>query len=916
MGIRLSLTMTVILAVTSAGYADELDRRLHELEQSQDIRGLINGGPWMDLERAFPAREAHVRIEAAWAQACRTALQSPLEPSDRLRLYSRWTGAVQGYRLGARGEARSAARREAALPCLMGLRETVGLNLPDARPELFSERNASIIGPYGSPMMTKARRVAQSQRDMVMLRDGLERQIVWVYSRPPVRTQDLEQLEKLATDVLQDAASVRRLMTKVDGELRDAGISSLSTTAGGTTTHYLAVGAEDAWPVVLLHGARASAEDWEGAGTLEFLAKAGYRAIAVDLPGCGQSPAATVDPNTWLDTVLPRLTSRKAVVISPSTSGQFSLPLATSCSERLAGLIFTDCPVDVTGYEYKLGQINVPTLVVWRQADSLANVSQMGLLTRKGLWCLQNSVRTSLKNVPAELLAESIPGSQRLTLPVHMVFPRDLHQGLLAFLTKVSGPTSRPGTRPAGGSHRPKPSAISSMPSTAAKDGIPIEARFTPDHSQIILGEPLFITFSVTNRSDTPYRFDVGGDSRGSIRHNSFRITAVDAQGNPVKDPYSYSNFGGIVESIALHSGQTYRERLFLGYWCVFDRPGVYRVTCNRVLSSHADRSEMPVTSSFELTILPYDAGKMQKIIADLGNKLRDGEEEESYEASVALATIPDERVIPHLAQSLVQGDYQNKMPAIRGLGRFSNDAAADALRAALTDRDEAVRREGAEALQQTKKVDREVQALLPDLSNPSPAVRARAALALGATKAKEAFDPLLKATHDPEPEVRYAAVIALSTLGHEGAQATLSEYVRDKDPGMRVAAAKGLHALGQPLQPEWLIPVIRTVSNVNDRNFREAIRLIRLYGGEKAAPALASCLNFDDPSVRNSHNALLIEAVEACRDRPKYPHRYHHDLNTDGTPQQIAENRQTLAALRTWLEDHRQRGPTSTPAK
>jgi len=437
--------------------------------------------------------------------------------------------------------------------------------------------------------------------------------------------------------------------------------------------------------------------------------------------------------------------------------------------------------------------------------------------------------------------------------------------------------------------------------------GAAFEVGFVPDETQIILGQSLFITFTATTRSEKSYRFFVGGDNRGSVRHNNFRITATDAHGKPVKDPYSYNNFGGFGKNIVLEPDRNYSERLFLGHWCAFDRPGLYTVTCKRILKDHGEepRGEaVPVMSSFELTIAPFDAKQMRDVITGLGKKLRDGTEQDIFEASLALAAITDEQVIPHLALSLSRGDYQNKLPAIRALARFPSDASAQALLTALKDPDHAVRDAGGDALRKIEKLDQALQSLLPDLEHKSSSVRARAAQALGTTKAKGAFDALLKATHDSDPVVRHAAAIGLGTLGHNEALQSLEGYLKDEDMGMRVAASKGLRALGETLKPEWLTPVIRTVSDCNDQHFHEAIRLIRLYGGEEAALALVSCLNFDDPSPRNIRNTYLLWAIHASPGGPQRHYKFHSDSNTDGTAEQIEENRRTLAELRKWLQE------------
>ncbi len=139
-------------------------------------------------------------------------------------------------------------------------------------------------------------------------------------------------------------------------------------------------------------------------------------------------------------------------------------------------------------------------------------------------------------------------------------------------------------------------------------DGGAIEAGFVPDETNIMLGQSLFITFTVINRTEKPYGFEVGGDNRGSVRHNSFRVTAAGADGQAVRDPYSYDNFGGFGGNIVLRPGQAYMERLNLGYWCTFQKPGVYTVTCERALRDEIGKSKnpnAPVKTSFELRITP-----------------------------------------------------------------------------------------------------------------------------------------------------------------------------------------------------------------------------------------------------------------------------------------------------------------------
>src|SRR3954454_1299995 len=182
----------------------------------------------------------------------------------------------------------------------------------------------------------------------------------------------------------------------------------------GGRAHYLIEGDDRGRPVVLLHGASFNAETWAQIGTMEALAGAGFLAYAVDLPGFGKSSASHGSPQTWLRALIDLLKVGRPVVVSPSMSGRFALPLVTGEPQRVSGFVAV-APVGIPSYKDQLHRITAPVLAIWGEDDRTIPLEQADLLV--------NAVKQGRKIV--------IPGGSHAP---YMSDPAAFHEALLGFL--------------------------------------------------------------------------------------------------------------------------------------------------------------------------------------------------------------------------------------------------------------------------------------------------------------------------------------------------------------------------------------------------------------------------------------------------------------------------------------------------
>lgn len=132
---------------------------------------------------------------------------------------------------------------------------------------------------------------------------------------------------------------------------------------------------EEAPVVLLLHGARFSSDTWRRLDTLSMFGAAGYRVLALDLPGYGRSRASDTPREDFLAGFLDAMAIDRVSVVSPSMSGAFSLPLLVRHPERIFAYVPV-APGAIDEYIDELDGVRVPTLVVWGENDAVIPVDQ------------------------------------------------------------------------------------------------------------------------------------------------------------------------------------------------------------------------------------------------------------------------------------------------------------------------------------------------------------------------------------------------------------------------------------------------------------------------------------------------------------------------------------------------------------
>lgn len=140
----------------------------------------------------------------------------------------------------------------------------------------------------------------------------------------------------------------------------------------GSNIHYIEKGTGD--PVILLHGASFNARTWEEVGTIDAVAEAGYRAIAVDFPGYRKSQEGPFDGmQNFVYDFVTTMGLSKVVPIGASMGGEAALGFAIEHLNLIKGLVLVGA-VGVRYYRSKLFTLEgIPILLIWGKKDAISS---------------------------------------------------------------------------------------------------------------------------------------------------------------------------------------------------------------------------------------------------------------------------------------------------------------------------------------------------------------------------------------------------------------------------------------------------------------------------------------------------------------------------------------------------------------
>jgi hypothetical protein len=206
----------------------------------------------------------------------------------------------------------------------------------------------------------------------------------------------------------------------------------------------------------------------------------------------------------------------------------------------------------------------------------------------------------------------------------------------------------------------------------------PILAGFVPNKTTLVEGEPLLATFMVENPGDEPFTFEFGED---------FTIDVIGPDGKHVKAlPQQFTGDGGNITYPRTAEGRdaTVATLDLLTYRAIAG-PGKFQVTCKFVLTPFPlerkkENFNVPVETTYELTILPRDPANVQRVLDEYFDQAKKTGAWALEERVAAISSFGRESAVAGLATMGMEGDVEHRVAAAKGLGKIATPSAMEAL--------------------------------------------------------------------------------------------------------------------------------------------------------------------------------------------------------------------------------------------
>ena len=204
-----------------------------------------------------------------------------------------------------------------------------------------------------------------------------------------------------------------------------------------------------------------------------------------------------------------------------------------------------------------------------------------------------------------------------------------------------------------------------------------VQASFQAEKSSYVLGEPVWVTYSLMNHGGETLRFAVGNG-----RKDGFDFSVDSPDGAGFENVFAHMPPGGLTVKELLAPGQTYTRRILLTEYIRFREPGTYTVTCKGNFDIGGEIGSVKGTqniSTIEL-VMQKDDEALAAIVEQISACLMDENPASRSEAARMLATVRHPCVLEHLQGALQDKDDMVVEYALRGIYNVGNADAKNIL--------------------------------------------------------------------------------------------------------------------------------------------------------------------------------------------------------------------------------------------